>query len=31
MKELNTNNMRSASYVLAVSKIHESIKNKSIY
>jgi glutamate dehydrogenase/leucine dehydrogenase len=31
MKELNTNNMRSASYVLAVSKIHESIKNKSMY
>jgi glutamate dehydrogenase (NAD(P)+) len=31
MKELGTNNMRTASYILAISKIHESIKNKSIY
>ena len=31
MTELKTNNMRTASYILAISKIHESIKNKSIY
>jgi len=31
MSELGTNNMRTASYILAISKIHESIKNKSIY
>ena len=31
MKELGIENMRVACYVLAVTKIHESIRNKSVY
>ena len=31
MNELGIKNMRTASYILAISKIHESIKNKSTY
>ena len=31
MKELNIDNMRIACYILAINKIHETIKNKSSY